>query len=241
MTTATIEKQTFSIFGTFLWIFALAFGVQSVLGLFISIGLGMSGMEDESISKALEAPILLGTVGLAAALLTMPLFKIAAYRPEKGFPYQFIGVKPIQRSVLLKVLAAGLVFGGIEHLALEYIDIAEPQFLLDIKAQTHNALDLIMVIIAIAIVAPIIEELIFRGIAYTRFVKSRAGVTGAIIITSLLFGVVHFQYEFTIMAIIAIWALFLGYVRYKTDNVVYCIALHMLNNTLAIIYLYLFM
>ena len=240
MTTATIEKQTFSILGTFFWMLGLAFGIQFLITLFLGIGMGFSDMESESIDKALESQALLGAVSLAAAALTLPLFKVAAYQSEKGFPYQFIGVKPIQRSVLLKVLAAGLVFWGIESLAIEFLDIAEPQSMLDIKAQTHNALDLIMVIIAIAIVAPIIEELIFRGIAYTRFVKSRAGVTGAIVITSLLFGVLHFQYEVTIMAIITIWALFLGYVRYKTDNIVYCIALHMLSNTIAIINLYLF-
>ena len=240
MTTATMDKQTFSIFGTFFWVFTLSFGAQMLIGIFLGLGMGISGMEEESINNTLQSPMFMGIISVAAAILTIPLFKVAAFKSNKGFPFNFVGLKPINRLLLIKLLAAGFIFFSLQELLLNVLNIAEQQFMLDIKAQTHSALDVVMVIIAICLVAPIIEECVFRGIAYTRLVNSKAGVSGAIIITSLLFGLFHFQYEFTIMVVLTVWALLLGYVRYKTDNVIYCIALHMLNNIIATVQLFLF-
>jgi uncharacterized protein len=81
----------------------------------------------------------------------------------------------------------------------------------------------------IIVLAPIFEELLFRGFLYKGFRESKAGKWGAILTTSVIFGVIHIFNAIPIF----ILGLFLGLAREKTGTVYVPMAMHATNNLIA--------
>jgi len=86
--------------------------------------------------------------------------------------------------------------------------------------------------ITLVIAAPILEELIFRGIILDGLLKRYSPVK-SIIISSVLFGIVHLNPWQFISAVII--GFFIGWVYYKTRKLSLAILIHMTNNFLAFI------
>lgn len=84
--------------------------------------------------------------------------------------------------------------------------------------------------IAIVLAAPILEELIFRGIILNGLLNSHTPAK-AILISSALFGLVHLNpWQFISAFIIGIFS---GWVYYKTKNLLLSILIHFVNNAVA--------
>jgi len=84
--------------------------------------------------------------------------------------------------------------------------------------------------IAIVIAAPILEELIFRGIILDGFLKRYSPVK-AILVSSMLFGVLHLNpWQFIAALIVGIFS---GWVYYETKKLTLSILIHLVNNLLA--------
>jgi membrane protease YdiL (CAAX protease family) len=92
----------------------------------------------------------------------------------------------------------------------------------------------ILRIIKIAVMGPLVEELVFRGILYDRIATSKPGPVWALILTSLLFTASHFSLQPGDLLIILIDAFYWGLIRYKTGSIVITIILHILVNTMAV-------
>lgn len=87
-----------------------------------------------------------------------------------------------------------------------------------------------MLVLGIGIVAPVVEELIFRGFIFKRLNDSFP-VWAAILIQALFFGVVHgnliqISYAFVV-------GLILGIIVYKSKSLYPAIILHIINNTVS--------
>jgi uncharacterized protein len=84
--------------------------------------------------------------------------------------------------------------------------------------------------LSIVIAAPILEELIFRGVILDGFLK-RYSPTKAILFSSFLFGFIHLNpWQFVGAGIIGI---FMGWVYYRTRSVSLTIIIHLSNNLAA--------
>lgn len=79
------------------------------------------------------------------------------------------------------------------------------------------------------LLAPIIEEIFFRGFLLPAFSK-RSFFLGALI-SSLFFGLLHFQLNVAIYTFV--FGLFLSYMYYRLGSIVPGMLLHMLNNLVA--------
>lgn len=80
--------------------------------------------------------------------------------------------------------------------------------------------------------APFIEELVYRGVAYSAFQRT-FGTVAAVISVTLLFSLVHVpQYypSWVTIILLTLLSLILTVVRAKTGNLLPCIALHFLFN-----------
>lgn len=88
-------------------------------------------------------------------------------------------------------------------------------------------------LVSICIIAPLSEELLFRGFLLTGLRHSRLGNTGAVLITAFLWGFIHFQYDIIAISNVFLLGCLFGYVKVKTDSIYLTITLHCLNNTLA--------
>ena len=87
--------------------------------------------------------------------------------------------------------------------------------------------DAVVAFITTVILAPIAEELFFRGIIIRKLLSSN-GVTAAIVIQAVLFGLYHLnplQFFFVLPL-----GIVMGYAAYKLNSVIPCILIHAVNN-----------
>jgi membrane protease YdiL (CAAX protease family) len=84
--------------------------------------------------------------------------------------------------------------------------------------------------------APIVEEVVYRGILYSAFQRSM-GKAAAVIIVTILFAAVHvLQYsqelnpDYAVLIVLVLLSLVITLVRVRTDNLLPCIVLHTVFN-----------
>lgn len=85
---------------------------------------------------------------------------------------------------------------------------------------------LIMDIISAILIAPIIEELIFRGVLFNRL-KIRIGIIPAMLLSSGIFAIGH---EFGGMTSAFLFGICMCILYLKTDNILVTMTIHFLNN-----------
>ncbi len=96
----------------------------------------------------------------------------------------------------------------------------------------RTPLNIALGLFAIAIVAPLIEELLFRGLLQKSLMQHMP-VWAAIALAAFVFSAVHMQL-YAMPALMSLGAAF-GYIYYKTGSLRMTIVLHMVNNTLALV------
>ena len=84
-------------------------------------------------------------------------------------------------------------------------------------------------VVRVVVIAPVVEELIFRGVIMTGFMKNYK-IGYAITFSALMFALFHlnpWQFPATFML-----GLLLGWIRYRTGSILACIAGHVIHNGL---------
>jgi membrane protease YdiL (CAAX protease family) len=89
----------------------------------------------------------------------------------------------------------------------------------------------ILLILMVTVFAAVIEELLFRGLLQNGL-KRRFGAGWAIVGAGVVFGLIHFQ--LAALPILAIMGMAFGYVYHVTGSLRVNIALHLVNNALAL-------
>lgn len=82
------------------------------------------------------------------------------------------------------------------------------------------------------IVGPISYEFLFRGFMFPGIKNSKLGVTGAIIITSLLWALLGFQYGITQVIGMFLIGLLLGFTRHRTNSIYLTIVMNSFINVI---------
>lgn len=86
-------------------------------------------------------------------------------------------------------------------------------------------------ILVIAIIGPVLEELLFRG-AITKALLQQYNPTKAILISALLFGVFHINPAQILPAFLI--GILLSWTYYRTASLIPCMLMHILNNSLSV-------
>lgn len=89
-------------------------------------------------------------------------------------------------------------------------------------------------VLAVCILGPIAEELIFRGWLYDRFSRTRLGPTMTIVILAAIWAVIHISYPPGVIAVIFVSGLMLGFARRQTGSVILPILMHVAWNLYAV-------
>lgn len=145
--------------------------------------------------------------------------------------HEYLGLHRCNWKTIAKWIAI-IILVMIGSDALTYLlhrDIVPP-FMVNIF-ETAGSIPLLL--FAIILVAPIIEELFFRGFMFRGLQYSKVGPIGAILITSLLWSSIHLQYNLYQIAILFVTGLVFGWARVKTNSIIPCIAMHMTLNVLS--------
>ena len=82
----------------------------------------------------------------------------------------------------------------------------------------------------LVLLPPIWEELFFRGFLYTGLSASFLRAPGAIVLPSILWALLHVQYDPAIIGAIFSYGLLLGYLRWRSESLLLCMVLHFFNN-----------
>lgn len=105
-----------------------------------------------------------------------------------------------------------------------------PQFMIDAYKSAQSPIAIVLLFIAIVIVAPVCEEIAFRGFLFRGLSMSRLGVPGAIVLTAAMWALMHVQYDWFVIAQIFLLGIFLGWLRWATGSTVLTIVLHFITN-----------
>ena len=85
----------------------------------------------------------------------------------------------------------------------------------------------VFIVLGAVLFAPIAEESIFRGAIQQTF-EHRSNVTKGVLLTSLIFGLIHFQIAWLIQLLIM--SVFLGWMTWRWESILPAILLHAANN-----------
>lgn len=107
-----------------------------------------------------------------------------------------------------------------------------PEFMSSVYTSTESPWILWLAVIA---AAPLFEELFFRGFVISGLCSSFVGPVGAILISSVLWTAIHFQYDLYGLVTIFVVGLVLGIARLKTDSILLTIGMHSFMNLVATI------
>jgi HAD superfamily hydrolase (TIGR01509 family) len=89
--------------------------------------------------------------------------------------------------------------------------------------------------VAVVVCAPWGEEIFFRGFLFKGWLHSPLGGWGTVLLTSLIWAVIHLQYDLYGVATIFVGGLLLGYARLRTGSLYPPILMHTLMNVLAMV------
>jgi membrane protease YdiL (CAAX protease family) len=144
-----------------------------------------------------------------------------------------LGLFFFKKSVFLKSILFLTFFLVLEEIYMHVLEIDVPVSFLKFMLSDP----LILGVITTILVAPILEEFIFRGFLFSQL-KVTLGNWGAISLSSLAWTSLHFQYELKILFILFLFGLILGFLRWKYNSLFLVMALHAINNLVAFIIAY---
>lgn len=179
---------------------------------------------------------------LTIAILLVVTVIILVYAIRKQAPK--LGIHPIRAEKLTWVfkgygliLLSGMVTNLLQMAIMGNRETANNQQALEDMANAGGASLLFVVVLAV-VVAPIVEELIFRGVILNYFFKQGSWWLN-VVISGLLFGYFHVYQDFQIFALLqySLMGLSLAVVYKKTKQIQYAMLTHMLNNSIAAVVL----
>ena len=242
----TLEENrgnTWGFLGTFLWgiFILLIFVIGQIIPLFFYMFFENIEITEASFnlltSTVSTDSFLLFLSAMGGMLFTVPLvFGIAKlkkgsilkeYFSLNGFTGKTLGLW----MVVFVVLYIGIGF-LIEALGAKEI----PDFMLNLEFPT--LLTQVLLLIAVVVAAPIVEEVVFRGFLLKGFSQTFMGVHGAVIVTSVLWAVIHVQYEMVYVFSIFLIGLVFGYARIQTNSLYIPMIMHGLMNFFSMIGLF---
>lgn len=141
---------------------------------------------------------------------------------------------PLQKATGLAILlvAAAMAFNFIyATYVIPGVDMQADMAKI-LAAIARTPLNMAAMFFAIAIAAPVVEELLFRGLLQNALAKY-VPIWGAILLSSLLFALVHLQ-PYAVPGLMSLSIAF-GYLYHRTGSLRTNIILHMANNVLALV------
>ena len=102
------------------------------------------------------------------------------------------------------------------------------QFQSDIyrTADAAGFLPMLLLWLAVVVATPIGEETLFRGFLFRGWLRTPRDVWPIIVITALLFALIHVQYDWYVTGQVFVFGLLLGWMRWATGSTLLTILLH---------------
>jgi membrane protease YdiL (CAAX protease family) len=212
--------------GWALLVFAIAQGVGAAVVLFWFTSMAPSSLANIRYDGALVALVTLITNPLQIVLLAA----VARWRTG-GSAMEYLGLTRFSRQDFLIgfLVIAGLIalLDSISYLA--GLDIVSP---FQIEAFTTARTDgwIWPLVLAIVVVGPAGEEVMFRGFLFRGWVAPGARGVIAVVVIALVWAGMHVQYDWFGIGQVFLTGLVLGWLRWRSGSTLLTILLHVLVN-----------
>lgn len=247
---ASLSGKGLRLSGLTLWVLVAFIGAQVVAGLLV-VAVAKVWPDVAGLNSAVLALV---TAALSYVIAFVGILVVDKVRHAHHTPWNVLG---LGRSMSWSDIGIGLlsllpyyVMSGVLVLLLagvfSFIDVNQAQ-----NIPYQNLVlryEYIIAFIALVVLAPVVEELIFRGYFLGKMTQSVKPWL-AVVVTSLVFGLLHLPGEVTASGVTLQWAvmldtfalgLVLGALRIWTGSVWASILLHMLKNALAYFFLFVY-
>lgn len=160
---------------------------------------------------------------------------------RRAVSWRDIGFEPVRPYVILLMIpfSFGLLFlaGVISTLtSAVFGDVPDASDQLAVTPSTGLSLiDLICLLIIVAIIGPVIEEMVFRGLVF-KYVRLKRGLGSALFLSSLAFAATHFIP--VLIPVFFVMGYAFGVVAEGTKSLYPAIAIHAFNNALSTMLVY---
>lgn len=242
-----LMKKVYKAIGLILALLVIYYAAQFVISLgfafFKAIQMGLeaavSGIKPDVSAISKELMIFIGRqmpwIVIVSVVLTVPAYYLF-YRNRKQELLTFMRI----RSIGLVSIPVLVIFGLSLNFVIEFllalvrqIDILAPVF------DNYNNIsdlifggDFVMTLIAVGVIGPVFEEILFRGLVFGELRKI-SKVRLAIVIQALLFGVYHMNLVQGTYALII--GLLLGYIYYRSNSIIAPMIVHITINSSSVL------
>lgn len=221
--------------------FGVLIGVAFIIlqSLTVLVYLAISGEASLAELADPEGAALLASNGwllVIATLVTAPVIvalTVLFVLARRGLPVRdYLGARTLSRAEWVRWLALTLLFviimDGVTWLSGRSLI---PDFL----RETYTTAGVTPLFwLAVAVAAPVSEELFFRGFIFRGLSESRVGPWGAIVFSALVWALIHTQYELFYVAMIFVGGLFIGYARWHSGSVLLACVIHATWNLISL-------
>jgi CAAX protease family protein len=203
--------------------------VAFVLGLFAGVDAMKAAMGADLSHIGYDGAAVAVSLLVGNPIQVVTLAFAARATGEDLFAYLALDV-PRRRDVIVAVaaLAVLILVGNVLTLALGR-DLV-PAFQLDLHRSALTDGALVSLWIALIVAAPVGEEVLFRGFLFRGFIHGPRDALPGILAISLIWALLHHQYDWFGTAMVFAIGVFLGYVRLWSGSTTLVIVLHMLLN-----------
>ena len=219
------------------WVGAIIVVAQFVVSLVATIIIKGSDAVVDANSAVLEAVLMVIVYVMALVLIILP----PLYLLNSKVSRDSLGLKGLPTWTDILLAPIGYIASMVATIAvLLVVQAVAPSFDLN-EAQDvgfngiYLNIDKAIAFVALVVLAPIAEELIFRGYLYGKL-RTRLSAIPAIILVSVLFGFMHGQWNVGI--VVGVMSVFLCVARELTGTIYAGILMHMIRNGLAFYLLY---
>ncbi len=216
-----------------------------LVGIVLLLIVGVVAVQASGVRPSVGAALLVG--GAATyGVFVLATWYFALHR--RGAGWQALGCRTVRgRGVTATILAAVLatpvillallLLEGVAAWATSLLigQFNNPQTESLAPGGVMTTSNFVLVLIAAAVVAPVAEELLFRGLIY-RYLRGKMGVLGAVLISASVFSAAHVIPQ--LFPVLFVAGVALALTAEYFESIYPAMALHALHNGLAVVVLY---
>lgn len=233
-----INRPLFSRFGILLLIVGMvvAFFISQLIGIYVVGSVLLPAVETLTIADiffigSTDGTIVSSSIIISWLLLTLLIMMII--RIKGGNIRQYLALNPFSWVTAVVMISILALFMLGSQVLTHWLDKTP----LDFVDPLYQSVDSVwLLVIAMVIVAPIYEEMVFRGLLWSGIREQfsmRRGTIIASVVTSVIFAVIHLQYGLYEVTTIVLLAFIFCYARIKSGSLLLPIMLHIINNGVA--------
>lgn len=230
-----LPRQPFGLWASLAW-GILAVGAWLGAQLFVGNLLieWFDGVPGENIAwLATHAPFV-SLVTIVTAVVPLAIVALAVRAARSGTA-EYLGLyEPARGYTLFGIVALAVLIPLVDAISWFSGRAVTPQFVLDLYSSARDSGTLILLVLALVVAAPVVEETVFRGFLLPGFAASPLGPWGAILLTSAFWALLHAQYQPFYLAQIVVLGALLGWLRLRSGSTILTIGLHGVVNLVSL-------